>query len=234
MGLFDFLFPKKYKKHKLPSSLQKLVGYTHGNKSFYELAFTHKSSLDRLEREIPGKSNERLEYLGDAILDAVVADFLFNAFPHEDEGFLTQVRSKFVSRVHLAQVAKEVGLDQFVRTNLGPTDKTSSIYGNAFEALVGAVYLDKGYVYAAEFIKSTMLSMNQVSAVLATNLDFKSKLLELGQREGHEIKYKTELNTKGLFTSIVSVNQKPIATAEASNKKQAEQKASKIALEEVL
>ncbi len=76
--------------------------------------------------------------------------------------------------------------------------------------------------------------MNQVSAVLATNLDFKSKLLELGQREGYEIKYKTELNTKGLFTSIVSVNQKPIATAEASNKKQAEQKASKIALEEVL
>lgn len=234
MGLFDFLFPKKHKKQELPQSIQKLVGYTYGDKSFYERAFTHKSSLDRSERETAGKSNERLEYLGDAILDAVVADFLFHAFPLEDEGFLTQARSKFVSRAHLSTVAKEVGLDQFVRTNLGPTDKTTSIYGNAFEALVGAIYLDKGYSYATEFIKNRMLSMNQVAEVLATNLDFKSKLLELGQREGHEIKYKTELNTKGLYTSVVLVNQKPIATAEALNKKQAEQKASKIALEEVL
>ena len=231
MGLFDFLFPKKYSKQKLPIQLQQLVGFQKGELHWYSLAFTHKSVLSKSERNIPGKSNERLEFLGDAILDSVVGDYLFNSFPDEDEGFLTQMRSKFVSRKHLSKIALEIKLDIFVKTNLGKNDSTGTIYGNAIEALIGAIYIDKGYEDTARFIKKIMLSETQVKELLTTNFDYKSKLLEWCQKEKKKLRFNTVANANRLFKTELLIDQKRIATGTATNKKQAEQEASQIAFD---
>lgn len=234
MGLFDFLFPKKYNKQKLPIEIQQLVGYQKGELQWYELAFTHKSILKKEHRDMPGKSNERLEFLGDAILDSVVADYLFNSFPEHDEGVLTQMRSKFVSRKHLYIVAKEINLDLVLKSSLGKNDQSQSIYGNALEALIGAIYLDKGYKEAAAFIKKIMLRSDQVNKVLKSNTDFKSKLLEWCQQEKRKLRFTTEADSNLLFTSELKIDGKLVAKGLAKNKKQAEQQASKKAFELII
>lgn len=234
MGLFNFLFPKKYFKQKLPLEIQQLVGYQKGELPWYELAFTHKSILKKEYRNIPGKSNERLEFLGDAILDSVVADYLFNSFPEHDEGVLTQMRSKFVSRKHLYTVAKEINLDRFLKSSLGKNDQSQSIYGNALEALIGAIYLDKGYKEAATFIQKIMLRSEQVIEVLQSNTDFKSKLLEWCQQEKMKLKFTTNADADLLFVSELKINGKLVAKGLAKNKKQAEQLASKKAFELII
>ncbi|MBL4625740.1 MAG: ribonuclease III [Flavobacteriales bacterium] len=231
MGLFDFLFPKKYAKQKLPIEFQQLVGFQKGELHWYDLAFTHKSVLNRAEQNIPGKSNERLEFLGDSILDSVVGDFLFNTFPNKEEGFLSQMRSKFVSRKHLSSIALELKLATFLKTNLGKNDKAESIYGNALEALIGAIYLDKGYKEVALFIHRIMLSERQVAELLASNSDYKSKLLEWCQQEKKELRFITEPDANLLFTCQLKMEGKLVATGAAKTKKQAEQVASKQAFE---
>lgn len=231
MGLFDFLFPKKYSNQKLPVELQQLVGFRKGELQWYNLAFTHKSTLNKFERNVPGKSNERLEFLGDAILDSVVGDFLFNSFPNEDEGFLTQMRSRFVSRKHLSRIALEIKLDSFVKTNLGKNDSTDAIYGNAIEALIGAIYIDKGYKETAIFIKKIMFSEKQVKELLTTSSDYKSKLLEWCQQEKKRLRFNTLSNGNRLFTAKLLIDETFIASGTAKTKKEAEQEASKVAFD---
>ena len=131
------------------SSLRNLLGFIPNNISLYKLAFSHRSSAEEHSSGIK-LSNERLEYLGDAILGAVVADFLFKKFPFKEEGFLTEMRSRIVNREHLNKLAMKIGVDHFMANNGGV--KTRSVYGNAFEALIGAIYIDKGYSVTQQFI----------------------------------------------------------------------------------
>lgn len=229
MGLFDFLFPKKFKSQKLPTQLQQLLGFSNGELKWYERALTHKSVLPKDDRDVPGKSNERLEFLGDAVLDSIVGDFLFNAFPNNDEGFLTKTRSRIVSRKNLSDVAVKIGIDKLVYTNLGKHDRTETIYGNAFEAIIGAIYIDKGYLQTAQFIKRTLLNDEQIAELVQSNWDFKSKLIEWGQREKKEIRFNTTRSKSGEFSTQLFLNQKLIGKGSGGNKKEAEQAAAESA-----
>ena len=137
-------------------------------------------------------NNERLEYLGDAILGSIIAEFLYNRFPNQDEGFLTQMRSKLVNRSFLTELTYQIGLNTFIKSNTNNTAENSHIYGDAFEAIIGALYLDKGYKDTKEFITKKILpnyvDLNQVQH---TNTNFKSQLIEWSQKHKKEINFET-------------------------------------------
>ncbi|MEO6852219.1 MAG: ribonuclease III domain-containing protein, partial [Mucilaginibacter sp.] len=133
--------------------LKNLLGFVPGNLSLYRLAFRHKSVAQNVKKGVKN-SNERLEFLGDAVLGSVVAEVLFKQYPYEDEGFLTELRSKIVNRVNLNQLARKLGFEQLIQYDNRMVNSTrqGSLLGDAFEALIGAVYLDKGYDFTKNFL----------------------------------------------------------------------------------
>jgi ribonuclease-3 len=138
------------------SFIKSITGFSPIKLKLYDVAFIHKSatSVDYLGNPV---NNERLEYLGDAVLGAVVADFLYNRFPSKDEGFLTQLRSRVVNRSFLTNLTFQLGLNRFVTSNTSSINETSHIYGDVFEAFIGALYLDKGYKATKTFIVKRIL-----------------------------------------------------------------------------
>lgn len=169
-----------------------VLGFTPRNTQLYQIAFIHKSkSLDM------GQgwriNNERLEYLGDAILSAVVAEFLYKKYPHQGEGFLTEMRSKLVSRANLNKLAQKIGLSQLIQYNRESQGVFKSIDGDAFEALVGAIYLEKGYRFTRRIIiKKIMTTYLDVDAMAHTDWNFKSKLIDWGQKNHKKISFEVE------------------------------------------
>jgi len=223
--MFDFFLPKNEKRFK--SSLKNILGVSPKNLSLYNQAFRHNSVAKEIKEGVKD-SNERLEYLGDAILNAVIADFLFRKFPYKDEGFLTKMRSKIVSRDHLNQLAVKLGLNKFLSQTSDPGLKFSSMNGDAFEALIGAIYIDKGFSSAQDFILNRILKFHvDVEKTLLTETDFKSKLIEWSQREKQELQFKVvEENGNGYdkqFMIAVIVKGEIIAQAQHFSKKKAEQ-----------
>lgn len=223
--MFDFFIPPHEKKFK--SVLKNTLGISPKNISLYTQAFRHNS----IAREIKGgikDSNERLEYLGDAILNAIIAEYLFRKFPYKDEGFLTKMRSKIVSRNHLNQLAVKLGLNRILSQNNDPGLKYSSMHGDAFEALIGAIYIDKGFVFVQNFILNRILKFHvDVEKILLTETDFKSKLIEWSQRERQEVKFMViEENGNGYdkqFVVAVILQGEEVAQAQHFSKKKAEQ-----------
>lgn len=188
MASLFFVFNKG--DRQLKSSLKNILGFSPRNLALYHQAFRHNSVAKEIKDGIKD-SNERLEFLGDAILNAVVADFLFQRFPYKDEGFLTKMRSKIVSREHLNQLAVKLGLDKLVEQSQDPGLKFSSMYGDAFEALIGAIYLDKKFYAAEQFIVKNILKFHiDLEKLETTDTDFKSKLIEWAQREKKEIHFR--------------------------------------------
>jgi len=138
-------------------------------------------------------NNERLEYLGDAVLSAVVAEFLYKKYPHQGEGFLTEMRSKLVSRANLNKLAQKIGLSQLIQYNRESQGVFKSIDGDAFEALVGAIYLEKGYRFTRRvIIKKIMTTYLDVDAMAHTDWNFKSKLIDWGQKNHKKISFEVE------------------------------------------
>ena len=223
--MFDFFLPANEKKFK--SSLKNILGFSPKNLSLYSQAFRHNSVAKEIKEGIKD-SNERLEYLGDAILSTVIADFLFRKFPYKDEGFLTKMRSKMVSRDHLNQLAVKLGLNKFLSLNTDPGLKFSSMNGDAFEALIGAIYLDKGFSFTQNFIVNRILKFHvNVEKILETETDFKSKLMEWSQREKKEVKFRV-INESGngyskQFMIAVVVGGEIISEGQHYSKKKAEQ-----------
>ncbi len=209
--------------------LAKILGFVPTNVHFYKRAFTHKSLAPKEEKgrkKSYPSNNERLEFLGDAILDSVTAEYLFRKYPTQDEGFLTQMRSKMVNRKALNQIAAHMELDIFLR-QLGATRISQTMMGNTFEAFVGAIYLDVGYKKTKHFIINRMLRQYlDIHELENTNTNYKSQLLEYGQKNQH---YRTK-NNRERFKIAVIVNGKSLAIAEDYSKKSAEQKASHKAL----
>ncbi len=222
-----FNFTLSAKEKELKSSLKNSLGISPKNISLYTQAFRHNSIAKEI-REGVRDSNERLEFLGDAILNAIIADFLFQKFPYKDEGFLTKMRSKMVSRNHLNQLSVKLGLNKFISQTSDPHIKFSSINGDAFEALVGALYIDKGFYAAEDFILNRILKFHvDVEKILETETDFKSKLIEWSQRERKEVKF-TIADEQGngydkQFVVEVLVQGEPVAQAQHFSKKKAEQ-----------
>ncbi|MCH2045444.1 MAG: ribonuclease III [Saprospiraceae bacterium] len=207
------------------------------NLHFYRRAFTHKSMTsaeDEKDKRLKF-NNERLEFLGDAILDSVTAEYLFKKYPTQNEGFLTQMRSKMVNRKTLNRVAAEMGLDVFMR-QFGATRISQTMMGNTFEAFVGAIYLDVGYVKTKKFIIKKMLQQYiDVHQLENTNHNYKSQLLEYCQKFQKSISYKVlnHYRTKSnreRFKIAVLIDEKQLSTAEDYSKKSAEQNASRKAL----
>jgi ribonuclease-3 len=211
------------REKKFISSLKNIIGFYPGNISVYKLAFSHRS-LGKEEGGIK-LSNERLEYLGDAVLGAVVADMLFKKFPLREEGFLTEMRSKIVSRDHLKQLAFKLGIDQFVK-KMGGSDSFRSVYGDALEALIGAIYIDKGYTKTKKFILQHLINNHvDIDSLEASDTNFKSKILNWAQRNKHSVLFETleENKSTKLIKVRLVVNDKEISQGIDYIKKKAEQ-----------
>ena len=171
------------KDKKFVGSLRNLLGFTPGNPAVYHLAFRHRSTAT--EHHSGAKlSNERLEYLGDAILGAIIAEMLFKKFPFREEGFLTEMRSKIVNREHLNKLSLKLGIDHFMVNSIDPAAKNKSAYGDAFEALIGAIYIDRGYNVARKFVLSRIVKHYiDIEEIEQQDKNFKSKLINWSQRE---------------------------------------------------
>ena len=216
-------------------AIRNIFGFYPGNISLYKLAFTHKSQAEELHNGIR-ISNERLEFLGDTVLSTVVADYLFRMFPFKDEGFLTETRSKIVSRTQLNKLSLKLGVDQLIIHTQDKNNVYKSIKRDAFEALIGAIYLDKGYNFTRKILINRVIKNNfDLNELVNTDLNFKSRLIEWAQKEKMPIEFVVvkEVGTgyQKQYIVNVMVNNELAGTGRDYSIKGAEQNASMKALE---
>jgi ribonuclease-3 len=184
-------------------------------------------------------NNERLEYLGDAILGAIIADFLYNRFPQEDEGFLTKTRSKLVNRAILTQLTHDMGLHIFIDSNTTKKIDKSHIYGDALEALIGAIYLDRDYQAAKFFVTKKILpQFVDLREIEHEDSNFKSQLIEWSQKNKRELEFETteetdENSKQPKFKAVVKIDNKEVGTGTGSSKKEAHQNAAQKTLKKI-
>ena len=207
-----------------------MFGFIPNNIELYKLALIHKSASVTLDN---GQhiNNERLEFLGDAVIESVSSDYLFIEFPDKNEGFLTQMRSKMVSRQSLNAVAKRIGLDDHVITNSTNSSAQKHIYGDAFEAMMGAIYLDQGYDFVNRLLINKIFAQYlKVDTLLESETDFKSRLIEWCQKNHHTIHFstshdKTYSTSHPFFYSTVMIDNIEVGHGAGESKKEAEQRA---------
>lgn len=224
------------KEKELFSALYAIMGFYPHDIEFYKQALLHKSVAKRNANGRP-VNNERLEFLGDAILDAVVGDIVFRHFKGKREGFLTNTRSKLVSRDTLGKLAKEMGLPKLIHSAGHNVSHNSYMNGNAFEALVGAIYLDRGYNACMRFMEKRILTqLINIDKVAYKEVNFKSKLLEWSQKnrvkmEFRELKQERDENKSPVFTTQVFIEGLEGCVGTGYSKKESHQQASKDTLQ---
>jgi ribonuclease-3 len=213
---------------KLITAIRTIAGFSPSNLALYKLATLHSSK----GKEIEGfrESNERLEYLGDAVLGAAVADYLFKKYPFKDEGFLTEIRSRIVNRESLNHLARKVGISAIVQFDHKNSQLQQVILGNTLEALVGAVYLDKGFIRCKKFVVDKLIQPYfDLEVVVNSNSNHKSKIIEWSQRNGKEIKFEILSVKNGRsskeFSAQVIIAEQPYGLGYGYTKKKAEQDA---------
>lgn len=227
--LYNYYFhPEK----ELARRLKTLIGFTPVHLTLFKLAFFHKSTFT--SRDYAISNNERLEFLGDAVLSTIVGEYLFKKYPNSDEGFLTKMRSKIVKRNSLDDIADRMGLDLFL-AHYNPTRLSKSMLGNALEALVGAVYIEVGYDRTKRYVIQRVLRKYlDIHNLEQYDDNFKSQLLEWCQKNGRQIDYKVlakyKSDKRDKFKVAVYVDGKKLGTADDFNKKSAEQMASERAM----
>jgi len=217
-------------------NLKNVLGFTPDNLDVYRLALVHRSTSFISS---PGQrvDNERLEYLGDAILDAIVADYLFAEFPSSDEGFLTKMRAKIVSRSNMNQLAISIGIPELVKVSNGALIHQKYIYGNALEAIVGAMFIDKGFKFTSDVVVNNFLRRYiNLDELQSVEHDYKSRLLEIAQKlhvkvifDTHE--YRND-KQKPQFEAVLLWDDKEIGRGVGQTKKEAEQQAAMLGIEE--
>ena len=224
------------KDKELYLSLYNVIGFYPRDISHYKLALMHKSVMHRNKKGKP-LNNERLEFLGDAILDATVGDIVYRHFPGKREGFLTNTRSKLVQRETLNRLADEMGISRLIMSSGRSSSHNSSMGGNAFEALVGAIYLDRGYDACMQFIERRILGkMINIDRVAYKEVNFKSKLIEWCQKNRIKMRFeliKQEKDSQGNPVFKFAVVLETVRCSEGSgfSKKESQQLASKLTLE---
>ena len=222
-------------RDKFRSELKNLLGFRPRNLRLYEMAFIHRSATYTLPDGVR-VNNERLEYLGDAIIDSILSDYLFHLYPEAAKGFLTKTRARIVNRETLNQLGLSMGLDRLIVSNLAPSDSPRNLYGNAMEALVGALFIDRGYDRTRKFLIERGLKRHfNLSALLAAETDFKSMILEYCQKKKQKLNFTSREKQSGdnghpIFTVTLEISNKVISQGEGSTKKDAEQVASMAAL----
>ncbi len=233
MDFFKF-FSGNHAGSSFKKELKNILGFKPNSISLYKTALTHRSVRDSID-----ENNERLEYLGDAILSALVADYLFKRYPYKEEGFLTEMRSKMVNRQQLNDIAVKMGLKKITLFN--KTDgslKVSQIFGNTLEALVGAIYLDLGYKKTTKWVLEYIILPHMFVDDLETlEINHKNKLYGWANKNGRVLEFET-LNEKlengrRLFTVAAVIDGEQVAQGKAFNKKDASQIAAQIAVEKM-
>lgn len=225
------------KDKELYSSLYDILGFYPKDIHFYKLALMHKSIM-RKEKGKP-LNNERLEFLGDAVLDAVVGDIVYRHFEKKREGFLTNTRSKIVQRETLNKLAQELGITQLILTSGSSTSHNSYLGGNAFEALVGAIYLDRGYNACMKFMDKRILAKYiNLDKVAYKEVNFKSKLIEWSQKNRVKVEFKLleqekDKNGSPKFTYQVVIEGLEAGVGSGYSKKESQQTASKQTLDQL-
>ncbi|NNE03086.1 MAG: ribonuclease III [Eudoraea sp.] len=211
--------------------VSKILGFKPKKIQFYKKAFLHRS-VNRKDKQGNPQNYERLEFLGDAMLGTIISKHLYNEVPAGDEGYLTKMRSKIVSRKHLNELGKDLGLIDYVDSRIPKSHFGDNIHGTVFEALVGAIYLDRGYKYCEKFIdKRVIKPYVDIEQLEGKVISYKSLVIEWCQKEKKEFKYHVyEDNGKDPlkhFAVKLSINNKVMAKARATSKKKAEEKASR-------
>lgn len=226
------------KEKELYSSLYDIIGFYPHDIGFYKLALMHKSVMRRNAKGKP-VNNERLEFLGDAILDAIVGDIVYQHFPGKREGFLTNTRSKLVQRDTLNKLAQEMGINQLILSSGHTSSHNSYMGGNAFEALVGAIYLDQGYNACMRFMNKRILAqMINIDKVAYKEVNFKSKLIEWSQKNKVRLSYEQVLQEKDkngnpIFEFKVVLEGVEGCSGRGFSKKESQQLASKLTLDKL-
>ncbi len=213
------------------NAIEEILGFKPRNISYYKKAFTHRSS-NKLDVQGNPVNYERLEFLGDAMLSAVIAAHLFNKAPAGDEGYLTKMRSKIVSREHLNELGRDLNLILLIESKVPATHFGENIHGNIFEALVGAIYLDKGYNFCEKFIqKRVVVPYVDIAKLEGKVISYKSLLIEWCQKEKKSFHYDVfednGISGERLFGVKLSIDNKVVAKSRAASKKKAEEIASK-------
>jgi len=218
--------------------MKNIFGYYPGNIHLYQLAFRHKSVAKEVVNGFK-MSNERLEYLGDAVLSSIIADYLFKKFPYKEEGFLTEMRARIVSRSQLNRLSKKLGFDKLIQSEMFCSNHSKSLHGDAFEAFVGALYLDKGYYFARNIVINRIIEVHlDIDKLVTEDTNYKSQLIEWSQREKIPIEFKVidEVGNGYGKQYIVEVSIEESAYAKATDYsiKGAEQLAAGKAIEKLL
>ena len=236
LGIHSLFFSAKDKR--LATSIQLILGSKPLNLSLYRLALTPAGLGEETDKGFR-KSNERLEFLGDAVLGAVIAEYLFKKYPYRDEGFLTETRSKLVNRETLNEVGIKIGLKKTLQQVVDNRQfvGNKSLYGDILEAFLGAVYLDRGYSFSKKLILQRILIHLDLEGMVTTVSNHKSKLIEWSQREGNQVEFQVvQVNSNQRYKEFVVaivVNGESIAQGKGETKKKAEQEASKNACEQL-
>ncbi len=229
---FRIIIPVAYffssEKH-LYQAIKNIFGFYPRNIYLYKLAFLHKSAGEATLHGIR-INNERLEFLGDAILDAIIADYLFKTFPTKDEGFLTEMRSKIVSRVQLNKLSQKLGLEKLIQLDSNSSNIYRSSQGDAFEALVGAMYLDRGYKFTRYILLERIIKHYfNINELVSLEVNFKSRMIEWAQKEKKQLTFSVLSETgsgyKKQYIIEILVNNIPLSRGQDFSIKGAEQNA---------
>jgi ribonuclease-3 len=217
-------------KKDFSSGLRKIVGFRTLNLRLYEVAFIHRSASFTLP-DGQRINNERLEFLGDAVLDMILSDYLFAKFPDASEGFMTKIRSRIVNHEILNQLAVSMGIDKILVSNVNSSNTTMNLHGDALEALIGAVFVDKGYKRTKNvFIRRVFNKYLDLQKIINTDTDYKSLVFEWIQKHKTNLtfEYKEEYDyklKKSLFSATLLINKEEFGTGQGASKKEAEQEA---------
>ena len=216
----------------------RILGFFPRDIRFYQQALLHKSTSVRSEKGRP-LNNERLEFLGDAILDAIVGDIVYKHFEGRREGFLTNTRSKIVQRETLNKLAVEIGLDKLVKYSTRSSSHNSYMYGNAFEAFIGAIYLDQGYERCKQFMEKKILkNYIDLDKMSRKEVNFKSKLIEWSQKNKMEVSFELieqflDRDYNPMFHTEVRIESLSAGTGTGYSKKESQQNAAQMALKKI-
>ena len=211
--------------------LKNILGFKPKSQNLYIKAFTHRSMNIKDKKGNP-INYERLEFVGDAMISSVIAAYLYEQVPHGDEGYLTKMRSKVVSREHLNELGKELNLIELVQSRIPKSNFGNNIHGNLFEALVGAIYLDRGFKACEKFLYKRVINPHvDIETLEGKVISYKSLLIEWCQKEKNTFDYEVYEDTGNdelkHFSVKLSINDKLVSKARATSKKKAEEKASK-------
>ncbi len=234
MQFLKAFFENDKKKKEFKKQLRNVLGFSPVDVSLYQTALSHRSV-----REGADENNERLEFLGDAVLSSIIAHYLFRKYPYKGEGFLTEMRSKMVNRQKLTEIALKMGLKKITFYNkFDNALKISQIFGNTLEALIGAVYLDKGYKKTQQWVEKYIIFPHLFTDDLeGIEINIKNKLYGWANKNGKLLAFDTMdekvENGRRLFTIAAMVDGEVIAQAKGYNKKDASQVAAQLAVEKL-